>query len=678
MASSSRQGPAKSRGAAEALRLEEDAARRRNWKRWGPYLSQRQWGTVREDYSKDGNAWAYFPFEHARSRAYRWGEDGIHGWCDRHQLLVFAPAFWNGSDPIVKERLFGLSGPQGNHGEDVKELYYYLDGTPTHSYMKALYKYPQREFPYAWLVSENARRSKADREFEILDTGIFDDDKYFDIFVEYAKADPDDVLIRITAVNRGRDPAPLELLPTVWYRNTWSWGDGERRPRMREARPKGSLRAVDIDLEAYGRMRLWCDGEPELLFTENESNAKRLWGVENESPYVKDGIDEYVVRGLPSVNPEKVGTRAAARYRKRILPGDSAVLRLRLNPVASPAAPFGAEFDRIFEERIAEAEDFYATVCPEALSPDAHAVQRQAYAGMLWCKQYYGYEVRRWLQGDPGQPPPPSERQHGRNAHWRHLYNADVLSMPDDWEYPWYASWDHAFHCLTLALIDPELAKQQLILLTREWYMHPNGQLPAYEWALSDVNPPVQAWAAWRVFKIDRKRRGQADRAFLVRMFHKLLLNFTWWVNRKDSAGSNIFEGGFLGLDNVGVFDRSNPPPLGGTLLQTDGTSWMGMYCLHMAAIALELAVDEPAYEDVASKFFEHFVYICSAMNGSGSRVELWDDHDGFYYDVLDFPDGRDLPMKIRSMVGLIPLFAVETLEPQVADRFPAFRRRLR
>jgi hypothetical protein len=663
----------------ETRRLDEDAARQKNWKRWGPYLAERAWGTVREDYSADGSAWTYFPHDHARSRAYRWGEDGIAGICDRHQFICFALAFWNGRDPILKERLFGLSGPEGNHGEDVKEYYYYLDSTPTHSYMKCLYKYPQAEYPYAWLVAENGRRGRDAPEFELIDTGIFDTNRYFDVVTEYAKASVDDVLIRVTAHNRGPEAATLHLLPTIWYRNTWSWGLGARRQRLWAADTRPGQRAIDLDSEYYGRRRFHAEGEPELLFTENETNFPRLFGVAGESAYVKDAFHERVVHGrMDAVNPDRRGSKAAAIYVLDAPAGGSASVRLRLSSDLSIAEPFGPEFEETFKLRIAEADQFYAGFASPEVSRDGWLVQRQAAAGMLWSKQFYHYDVSRWLKGDPSEPTPPSQRWHGRNHDWTNLYNADVISMPDKWEYPWYAAWDLAFHCVTLAIIDPDFAKQQLVLLLREWYMHPNGQLPAYEWAFGDVNPPLHAWAAWRVFKIDQKRRGVGDRAFLERVFLKLLLNFTWWVNRKDASGRNVFEGGFLGLDNIGVFDRSAPLPTGGTIQQSDATSWMGMYCLNMAGIALQLAVDDPAYEDVASKFFEHFAYICRAMNDiGGSGIELWNEQDGFFYDVLLMPDGRQFPLKVRSMVGLIPLFAVETLESELVDRFPGFKKRM-
>ncbi|MGH7852408.1 MAG: MGH1-like glycoside hydrolase domain-containing protein, partial [Candidatus Binatia bacterium] len=628
----------------EELRLAADRARKANWKRWGPYLSERQWGTVREDYSAYGTAWDYFPHDHARSRAYRWGEDGIGGISDRHQFICFALALWNGKDPILKERLFGLTGNEGNHGEDVKEYYFYLDSTPTHSYMKFLYKYPQREFPYAKLAEENRRRGKRDLEFELIDTGVFDEDRYFDVFIEYAKAGPDDILVRIEAINRGPEPAPLHLLPTVWFRNTWSWGLDERKPKLRRD-ISAEIAAIKLDHYYYGARWLYCEGNPNLLFTENETNNQRLFNSENTSPYVKDGVNDFIVHGVKTaVNPNDHGTKAAAHYDLGpVPPGKSVELRLRL----SPAAPASAEilngtFDRQIAQRREEANDFYRTIAPENIAADRQNVMRQALGGLLWNKQFYHYDLNRWLHGDPDGPQPPRERLGGRNKEWRHLYNADVISMPDKWEYPWYAAWDLAFHCVALAIVDADFAKQQLLLMTREWYMHPNGQLPAYEWAFGDVNPPVHAWAAWRVYKVEQKRQGAGDRKFLERIFQKLLLNFTWWVNRKDTEGRNVFQGGFLGLDNIGVFDRSAPLPTGGHIEQSDATSWMGMFCLNMLAIALELARENSAYEDVASKFFEHFVYICEAMNNlGGERIELWNTKDGFYYDVLHMPDGR-------------------------------------
>jgi hypothetical protein len=663
----------------EEQRLEESRERKFHWKRWGPYLSERQWGTVREDYSKYGTAWDYLPHDHARSRAYRWGEDGIAGICDRHQFICFSLALWNGRDPILKERLFGLTGQEGNHGEDVKEYYAYLDSTPTHSYMKYLYRYPQAEFPYAWLVEENRRRGRKDFEFELVDTGIFSGNRYFDLFVEYAKNTPDDILIRITAHNRGPETAALQLLPTLWFRNTWSWGRDDWRPNLAQVADLSGAAIVKTDHRYYGPRWLACQEHPELLFTENETNFERLFGVGNRTPHVKDGINDYIVHGSRNaINPVPEGTKVAASYRSEIPPGQSAVFRLRLTDEQPSEDVLSSGFDRVFEERIAEAHEFYSSVMPPALSADAQNVFRQAMGGLFWSKQFYHYDVRNWLEGDPAGPPPPPERMMERNHSWVHLYNADVISMPDKWEYPWYAAWDTAFHCVATAVVDPDYAKEQLILLLREWYQHPNGQLPAYEWAFSDVNPPVHAWAAWRVYKIEKRRRGVADREFLEKVFHKLLLNFTWWVNRKDPDGHNVFEGGFLGLDNIGVFDRSRPLPTGGHIEQSDGTSWMGMYCLDMLAIAMELAREDLAYEDVASKFFEHFVYITQAMNNRGGHgISLWDETDGFYYDVLHLPDDRHDFMKVRSAVGLIPLYAVEVLEPEEVDALPGFKRRM-
>ncbi len=663
---------------AEAQRLEEDARRQKNWKRWGPYVSERQWGTVREDYSANGTAWEYFPHDHARSRAYRWGEDGIAGICDRHQFICFALALWNGRDPILKERLFGLTGNQGNHGEDVKEYYFYLDATPTHSFMRYLYKYPQAEFPYAQLVDENRRRGRDALEFELIDTGVFDADRYFDVGVEYAKASTEDILIRIHVTNRGPEAVPVHVLPTLWFRNTWSWGLGERRPRLHQTESVADASVIQLQHDYYDQRWLYCDGAPELLFTHNETNTRRLWNDPEGAAYVKDGINEYIVHGNShAVHPGRSGTKAAAHYPLAVGAGETTTLRLRFTN-GDMAQPFDPSFDEVFTQREREADEFYASVIPAHVSPDGQQVMRQALAGLLWNKQFYHYDVDRWLRGDPAGPDPPAERLQGRNHDWTHLYNADVISMPDKWEYPWYAAWDLAFHCVALALVDITFAKEQLILMLREWYMHPNGELPAYEWALSDCNPPVHAWAAWRVYKIEKRRRGVGDRAFLERVFHKLLLNFTWWVNRKDTNGRNVFEGGFLGLDNVGVFDRSAPLPTGGHIEQSDGTSWMGMYCLNMLAIALELAEQDASYQDVASKFFEHFVYICRAMNNMANEgIELWDARDGFYYDVLHLPDGRHFPLRVRSIVGLVPLFAIETLESDIVDKLPGFKRRM-
>jgi hypothetical protein len=659
---------------AEQLRLEESRLRRAHWNRWGPFLSERAWGTVREDYSPDGDAWDYFPFDHAARRAYRWNEDGLAGISDRHQRICFAIALWNGCDEILKERLFGLSGEEGNHGEDVKEYYFYLDNTPTHSYMKYLYKYPQAAFPYRQLREENQRRTRDDPEYELADTGIFAGSRYFDVLVEYAKGSPEDMLIRITVSNRGPEPASIDLLPTVWFRNTWSWGRPVEKPSLWLSAPG----TIELTEQHYGNRWLQADGSPEWLFTENETDNLALFGSPNGAPFVKDGIARYVIEGAAdAVNPEPRGTKAAARYRFLLAPGESATVALRLTD-APEAEPFGAPFSQVFAARIREADQFYDTVTPQHLSADARSVMRQAFAGLLWSKQYYRYVVRDWLHGDPAFPPPPAERRLGRNHEWTHLYNGDVISMPDKWEYPWYAAWDLAFHTLPLSLVDSDFAKNQLVLMLREWYMHPNGQLPAYEWNFSDVNPPVHAWAAMRVYQIERKRRGKGDRAFLERVFHKLTLNFNWWVNRKDTDGRSVFQGGFLGLDNIGVINRSEPLPGGGIIEQADGSGWMAMYSLNLMAIALELARENQAYEDVASKFWEHFLYIANAMTHLGDDgVSLWDEEDGFFYDFLRTPDGQRRPVKVRSVVGLVPLFAVETIEPRMMERLPDFQRRM-
>jgi len=660
---------------AEYQRLEEDRAKKAHWRRWGPYVSDRQWGTVREDYSAEGNAWEYLPHDHARSRTYRWGEDGIFGISDNHQRLCFSLALWNGQDPILKERFFGLTGNQGNHGEDVKEYYFYVDNVPTHSYMKALYKYPQAEYPYAALVAENQRRSRAQSEFELMDTGVFKENRYFDVFVEYAKARADDIGIRYTVINRGPQAAPLTLLPTLWFRNTWSWKGSTRTALIRENGQ--SLVAEHPDLGPY---LLSYDPASEILFTENETNNERLFGSPNGTPYVKDAFHRYLVNGeKTAVNPAKHGTKAALVYRKTLQPGESLTVKLRLT-AKEPGDVQG--IDALMKRKITEADEFYRAVSAPAMKDDAKLVQRQAFAGLLWSKQYYNFVIKEWLEGDPAEPVPPPGRRQGRNKAWEHLYSEDVMSMPDTWEYPWFASWDLAFHCIPYAMIDPEFAKKQLILLTREWYMHPNGQLPAYEWAFGDANPPVHAWAAWRVYKIEKKRRGQGDLLFLERVFQKLLMNFTWWVNRKDQDGKNIFQGGFLGLDNIGVFDRNLPIPGGGQLEQSDGTSWMAMYALNLMTIAVELAHHNPSYEDIASKFFEHFLYISEAMRGKkGMRSEneesLWDEQDGFFYDSLHFSDGHHIPMRLRTMVGLIPLFAIETLEISALFKLPNLARRI-
>jgi hypothetical protein len=673
-----------------ALRLAEDARRERNWKRWGPYLSARQWGTVREDYSAGGDCWGYLPHDHARSRAYRWGEDGLLGLTDRECRLCFAIALWNGRDPILKERLFGLTGPEGNHGEDVKESYFYLDATPCHSYLKALYKYPHAEFPYAWLVEENRRRGKEMPEFELTDTGVFAGGRYLDVVVEYAKAGPDDVLIRITLANRGPEAVTSHLLPSLWFRNTWSWGrTGERywpRPRIALAGHAGNAgdagnAALVTEHATLGSFRLEAELPPaEILFTENDTNVERLFGAPNPGPYVKDAFHEAVVHGRrQAVNPQAVGTKAALHYVFDIPAQGQVEVRLRLRPAAAvekePAAPFDAGFDSLIAERIAEADAFYAGRYQPGLDAEGRSVYRQAIAGLLWSKQYYGYVVSHWLDGDPAQPPPPPEHKGGRNREWWQLHAADVLSMPDNWEYPWFAAWDLAFHTVCFAKVDPAFAKEQLVLMLREWYMHPNGQLPAYEFAFGDVNPPVHAWACWRVYKMTAPK-GERDRLFLERTFQKLLLNFTWWVNRKDLEGNNLFSGGFLGLDNIGVFDRSRPLPTGGFLEQADATAWMAFYCTSMLSMALELARKDAAYEDVASKFFEHFVAIADAMNHLGGSG-LWDEADGFYYDQLAL-DGRRIPLRVRSVVGIIPLFAVSTLSENVFRRLPGFTKRMR
>jgi len=693
---------------AEEQRLKESIERKLDWKCWGCYISERAWGTVREDYSADGSAWSYFPFAQARSKAFRWNEDGIAGICDRKQRICFAVSLWNGKDALLKERLFGLGGDEGNHGEDVKEYYFYLDNTPTHSYMKYLYKYPQAAFPYEKLHEENAGRDKSQPEYELMDTGIFDDDRYFDVFVEYAKADVEDICIKITAYNRSNESAPLHLLPTVWFRNRWSWYEKANKPKMEKVEIEAeNLSAIRLEEERNGEYWLYAEGSSQLLFCENDTNFQKIYGGENKSKYVKDGINDFVVNGkTEAVNPKQFGTKAAAHYDLTISANSSETIYLRLFhrrdaetqrdfegkektgdfEKNSASLRFGGEIshdtfitdcETIFQQRIAEADEFYADIIPNNLSRDEKNVMRQSLSGMLWSKQFYNYVVKTWLEGDAEFPPPPLRHQTGRNSAWKHLYNDDVISMPDKWEYPWYAAWDLAFHCVALALVDSDFAKRQLILLLREWYMHPNGQIPAYEWAFSDVNPPVHAWAALRVYQIEAKRRGTADRDFLEKIFHKLLLNFTWWVNRKDEEGNNVFEGGFLGLDNIGVFDRNADLPTGGHLEQSDGTSWMAMFCLNMLAIALELAKEDNVYEDVASKFFEHFVYISDAMNNLGEEnTELWNERDGFYYDVLHLPAARNIPIKVRSMVGLIPLFAVEILEEEWLDKLPEFKKR--
>jgi len=648
----------------------------KGWKKWGPYLSERAWGTVREDYSVHGNAWSYITHDMARSRAYRWGEDGIGGISDNKGHICFALAFWNHKDGIIKERLFGLTGPEGNHGEDVKELYYYLDSTPTHSYMKMLYKYPQQAFPYARLVEETRTRNRQEPEYELVDTGIFDQDEYFDIFVEYAKVDENDWLCEVTAHNRSDKAAPLTLLPTLWFRNTWSWGYEQYTYKPILSGIANTQIAVDHKL--LGKYKLYCEDADELLFCENETNSERLYGLPNASLYCKDGVNNYIVSGdRKYVNPNQIGSKAAARYSRTVEAGGSVTIRRRFSAQTHLAQPF-ADFDTYFNQRKDEADAFYDHLQRNVSDPELRNIQRQAYAGMMWNKQFYYYNVNEWLKGDPKMPTPFHGRAFQRNNGWRHMYTANILSMPDKWEYPWFAAWDLAFHTLTLARLDPHFAKRQLAVILREYYMHPNGQIPAYEWNFSDVNPPVHAWATWKVYEIDREMNGVGDVNFLERVFHKLLLNFTWWINQKDVNGNSIFGGGFLGLDNIGVFDRSAPLPMGGHIEQSDATGWMAMYTLNMLRIACEISLERPSYQDMASKFFEHFLHIAAAMkNLGGQGLSLWDEEDQFYYDALHTPDGNSMLLKIRSMVGLIPLFAVEILDEELLSRLPDFKRRV-
>ncbi|MDP2865760.1 MAG: glucosidase [Elusimicrobiota bacterium] len=660
----------------EERRLLENENRTVYWKKWGPYLSERQWGTIREDYSADGEAWDYFPHDHARSRAYRWGEDGLAGICETGGDLCFALALWNGKDPILKERLYGLSGKEGNHGEDVKELYYYLDNTPSHSYMKYLYKYPQAEYPYRELLAKNQAASRLEPERELLDTGILNGDKYFDVYVEYAKSGPADISIKIEITNRGADLAELALLPTLWFRNTWAFGKTANKPSITADKGGNTLTAKH---EALGSYYLYSQGADDALFTENETNTEKLYGVKNKSPYVKDAFHEVIVNGRADLlKDKKDGTKAAFVYNLKFKPGETRAVYLRL---AKSELPAGAlkNCPGIVAEQKKQADIFYSKFDSPWVSADLKNIQRQAFAGLLWNKQYYNYEMEVWQKGDKGQPEPPAGRRGARNSGWEYLFNRDIISMPDKWEYPWYATWDLAFHCVTLALVDPAFAKSQLLLFLREWYMHPNGQLPAYEWALRDVNPPVHAWACYEVYKIEKEKTGKGDLDFLKRAFNKLLINFTWWVNQKDKDGHNIFQGGFLGLDNIGIFDRNQPLPTGGHLEQSDGTSWMAMYSLNMMTIALELAARDSAYEDMASKFFEHFARISEAFNNLGDEqdVDLWDKEDGFFYDAIHF-EGKDvLPLKVRSLVGLIPLLATRTLDASVLKDFPGFAKRL-
>ncbi len=646
-----------------------------DWKNWGPYLSERQWGTVREDYSADGQAWTYTTHDIAASKAWRWGEEGIAGFSDKRQRLCFAISLWNKKDPILKERMFGLNNYEGNHGEDVKELYYYLDSSPTHSYMKMLYKYPQAAYPYNWLLEENKRRTRLDPEFELIDTGIFNDDKYFDVFIEYAKGDMNDILVRITVHNRGKETASLNILPTLWFRNTWSQGPDDYKPQMMSSN-QGN---VTIEHRELGEYELFAEEKDIHLFCDNETNTQRLYG-EEKSGYFKDGVQEFVVHGRQQAINYEQGTKVALNYDKTIPGGESVTVRLRLSDSIGGGGNTFGDFDSIFSDRIRETDEFYAEVQQKMTNEDEKLVQRQAFAGMLWNKQLYYYNVEEWLKGDARQPPPPAERMKGRNHEWTHLKNSNIISMPDKWEYPWYAAWDLAFHCMLFAVIDSDFAKHQLLLLTHDWYMHPNGQLPAYEWSFSDTNPPVHAWAAYRVYEIEKRNNGgKGDVTFLETVFHRLLMNFTWWVNRKDAEGNNIFEGGFLGMDNIGLFDRSNSQlPDGGRLEQADGTSWMATYCLNLMRIALELSMANPVYQDMANKFFEHFLHIAAAMASLGSGTDgLWDNEDEFFYDTIRMPGDASIRLKIRSMVGLAPLFAVEVIDDQVMQALPEFAKRL-
>ena len=656
----------------EEQRLGEINNKKKNWRKWGPYLSDREWGTVREDYSPNGDAWNYFTYDDARSRTYRWGEDGIGGICDEQQILCFAFSFWNGKDPFIKERYFGLTNPEGNHGEDVKEYYYYLENLPTHSYMKMLYKYPQSEFPYKKLIDENAKRSRKKPEFELIDTGIFDEGKYFDIFIEYAKADAEDILIKAEIFNRSDKDTELNFIPQLWFRNTWAWGYNDYNPILKKS--KNSF--IKIEHKTLDRLNLYYEGNPEVIFCENDTNYKKLFNVENKTEFCKDGINEFIINKNEDAVNNRQGTKAGLNYKLKINAGKSETIKLRLAKNSEKKA--FDNFDKIFNEKLKETDEFYSSFQKRIKKKELKNIQRQAFAGILWNKQFYYFDIAQWLNGDPAQPTPPPERKTGTNSGWVHLNNFDVISMPDKWEYPWYASWDLGFHCVTLSLIDAEFAKHQLIHLTREWYMHPNGQLPAYEWNFSAVNPPVHAYAAWRVYKIDEKNRnGKGDIKFLESVFHKLLLNFTWWVNRKDTENKNIFQGGFLGLDNIGVFDRNNQIP-GAKIEQADGTAWMAMYCLNMMRISLELSKENKIYQDLATKFFEHFLYIAGAMFNIGEeKIDMWDEEDEFYYDVLHTSDGKHQKLKVRSIVGLIPLFAVEVLEPEVMKNCPDFAARL-
>jgi len=665
---------------AEKNRLEEALKKNIPWKKWGPYLSERQWGTVREDYSESGDAWNYFNHDQARSRAYRWGEDGLAGISDDHQFLCFALALWNGKDPIIKERLFGLTNSEGNHGEDVKEYYFYLDSTPTHSYMKYLYKYPQAAYPYDDLVATNKKRSRTEPEYELLDTGVFDEDRYFDVFVEYAKASPEDILIQITVGNRGPETATLHLLPTLWYRNVWSWTKDVERPVLRQVTRSKDLSVISASGPRLGKRWFYCDGDAELLFTENETNGERLWNQPNSTPYVKDGINNFLVGGIKdAVNPTLIGTKVAAHYPLTLKKGETQVIRLRLCDTLPGGSftPFGKAFDSIFADRTREADEFYKEVIPSSFDADQARVMRQALAGMMWSKQFYYYDVDKWLEEHGADPFKPGKRTAPRNDHWHHMYNAEIISMPDKWEYPWYAAWDLAFHVIALTVVDPDFGKEQLDLMVNEQYLHPSGQIPAYEWNFGDVNPPVHAWSTAFTFRLERMRRGEGDLDWLERVFNKLLLNFTWWVNRKDRAGNNAFEGGFLGMDNIGVFDRSAPLPTGGYLEQADGTAWMALFCQNMMELAGELALERPAYAEMALKFIQHFLWIGTAMLHAGDDIGMWDEEDGFFYDVLKLPNGQSQRLKIRSMVGLLPLCAATVFEGKLGDRYPEIRVRM-
>ncbi len=663
----------------EQIRLTENYNRDKYWLKWGPYLSERQWGTVREDYSEHGTAWEYLPHDHARSRTYRWGEDGIAGICDTRCLMCFGLGLWNGNDSIIKERLFGLTGNEGNHGEDVKELYYYLDSTPTHSYMKHLYKYPQRAFPYADLAETNKRRGRLEPEYELLDTGVFNGNKYFDVYTEYAKADDTDILIKITVHNRGKEAAPLVVLPTLWFRNSWSFGEDKEKPSITTQETHDDYVALKTKHKYLGDYYFYFEKPERTLFTENETNMERVFNGSNDTPFVKDAINDAVVsNNFDLIGQQQSGTKCSPLYRNEIAAGSSVTIKLRLSSQAHKKNPLTADFDKHFSKRIEEADEFYSTLVPEKATADTQNIQRQAFAGMMWTKQYYNIDITRWLNGDPGQPEPPKKRKQGRNAAWKHLNNEDIISMPDKWEYPWYAAWDSAFHCVPIAMIDPDFAKKQLILFLREWYMHPNGQMPAYEWAFGDVNPPVHAWACLEVYRIEARQTGKKDVDFLKRVFQKLLINFTWWVNRKDNNDNNIFEGGFLGLDNIGIFDRSAEIPGGGHLEQADGTAWMAMFCLNMLDMALEIAQTDPTFEDIATKFFEHFIIISESLNQIGEDwVGAWDEEEGFFYDILAMPDGSYTPLKVRSLVGLTTMFATLRLERSRLENLPDFKRRL-